>query len=170
MAKDILKHLGILFILLILQLVIFNNIQISGFINPYIYLLFILFLPYETPGWLLLILGFIAGLIVDTFMNTFGVHSSATLFMAFLRPYVLDILIDRNDSGQKGSPTMELNGLGWIIRYTLVLVFAHHFFLFFIEVFSFTNFFLTLLRVILSTLATTLFIVIIQFLTISKNK
>jgi hypothetical protein len=169
MAKDILKYIGLLSLLLILQLVIFNNIQISGFINPYIYILFILLLPYETPGWLLLILGFLTGLIVDTFMNTFGVHSSATLFMAFMRPYVLNILIDRNDSGQKGTPSLQLNGFGWVIRYTLVLVFAHHLFLFFIEVLSFSNFFLTILRVILSTIVTTLFIVLGQFLTESKN-
>jgi rod shape-determining protein MreD len=169
MAKDLVKYFGLFLLLLLLQLLIFNNIQISGFINPYVYLLFILLLPYETPGWLLLLLGFITGFIIDAFMNTFGMHTSATLFMAFLRPYVLNILIDRNDSGQKGSPSLALNGFVWILRYTLVLVFGHHLFLFFIESFSFTNFFPTFLRIILSTITTTLFIVVAQFITQSKN-
>jgi rod shape-determining protein MreD len=169
MAKDFLKYFGLFLLLLLLQLLIFNNIQISGYINPYVYVLFVLLLPYETPGWLLLILGFLSGLIIDAFMNTFGMHSSATLFMAFLRPHVLTLLIDRNDSGQKGSPSLALNGFVWILRYTLVLVLGHHLFLFFIESFSFTNFFPTILRIILSTIATSFFIVVGQFITLSKN-
>ncbi|MFP4557514.1 MAG: rod shape-determining protein MreD [Bacteroidales bacterium] len=165
---DILKYIGLLLLLVLLQLFLFNNIQLSGYINPYIYILFILLLPYSTPGWLLLVSGFFLGLIIDTFMNTYGMHSSATLFLAFARPYVLNLLADREDVDQKGRPSLSSNGMGWFVKYTLVAVFTHHLFLFFVESFTFANFFATILRVILSTLVTSFFIVIAQFLSLRK--
>jgi rod shape-determining protein MreD len=169
MGKDTLKYLGLFLLLIFLQLFLFNNIQLSGFINPYVYVLFILLLPYETSGWLLLLLGFFTGLVLDTFMNTFGMHTSATVFMAFMRPHVLNLLTDREDIDKKGNPSLSINGLSWFFRYTLLLVFAHHFLLFFIESFTFVNFFSTIWRIILSTLATTIFIIISQFLTFHRK-
>ncbi len=168
MGKGILNYIGLFVLLVFLQLFLFNNIQISGFINPYVYVLFILLLPYETPGWALLIIGFFSGLVIDTFMNTYGMHSSATLFMAFMRPHILNLLTDRVDFDNKGRPSMAVNGVSWFLRYTIILVLAHHLFLFFVEAFSFTNFFLTVLRIILSTIATTSFIILGQFFTLRK--
>lgn len=169
MDKGIIRYMGLFIILIALQLLIFNNIQLSGFINPYVYVLFILLLPYETPGWLLLTLGFFTGLVIDTFMNTFGMHTSATLFMAFMRPFVLSMLTDREDIDKKGNPSMAINGLGWFLRYSIILVLAHHFVLFFIESFTFVNFFSTLWRIILSTIVTSLFIAISQLLAPQKR-
>ncbi|MFO8021213.1 MAG: rod shape-determining protein MreD [Perlabentimonas sp.] len=165
---DILKYIGLLLLLVLLQLFLFNNIQLSGYINPYVYILFILLLPYAIPGWLLLLSGFFLGLILDVFMNTYGMHSSATLFLAFVRPYLLNLLADREDLDQKGRPSLSSNGIVWFVKYTVMAVFAHHLFLFFIESFTLTNFFATLLRVFLSTLVTSFFIIIAQFLSLRK--
>lgn len=164
MVKDVLKFV-LLFVLLVLsQIFVFNNIQLSGYINPCLYVLFILLLPYEIPGWALLALGLVTGLTIDTFMNTYGMHSSATLFMAFLRPYLLNLLADREDVDKKGSPSLANTGLVWFLKYTVILVLAHHFLLFFIESFSFTTFFATLWRVVLSSIVTTVFIIIGMYL------
>ena len=164
MVKYFIRY-GILFVVLILaQVFVFNNIQISGYINPYIYVLLILLLPYEIPGWALLLMGLLVGVSVDTFMNTYGIHSSATLFLAFLRPYVLQVLADRDDIDRKGSPSITSSGLVWFLKYVTILVFAHHLMLFFIESFSVLDFFTTLWRSVLSTLTTTAFIVIIMLL------
>ena len=75
-------------ILVLIQILLLNNIQISGHIVPYFYILFILLMPFETPGWMLLFAGFALGLSVDMFGQTLGMHTSATVFMAFLRPYL----------------------------------------------------------------------------------
>ena len=79
MIEAIQKYLTQFVILVILQLLIFNNIEFSGYVNPYVYVLFILLLPFDTPKALLLILAFIMGIIIDLFMGTPGVHSSATV-------------------------------------------------------------------------------------------
>ena len=152
------------FIMLIaVQLLIFNSIQFSGYINPYIYVLFILLLPFETPKWLLLITAFFLGFIMDIFSNTPGMHTAATVFMAFLRPYVLNLISPRDGYESGTFPRIFYYGVNWFTRYAFILILAHHFVLFYIEIFRFGNFFSTFLRVLLSTVFSLIFIVLSQF-------
>jgi len=158
------------FVLLVLvQVLILNNIHISGYINPYLYVLFILLLPFETPKWLLIILAFILGLTVDYFSDTMGMHSSATVFMAYFRPYVLGIVMPRDTYEAGTLPQMSYFGFTWSLRYGAILIFIHHFVLFFIEVFSFSGLFHTLLRIIISTIFTLFLVLICQVFMNKKN-
>jgi len=170
MIKRLPRYVINFILLVFLQVFIFNNIQFSGFINPYIYIIFILLLPFETPKWLILFLAFLLGLTVDLFTNTIGMHSSATVFMAFLRPYLLKVLAPRDGYEAETLPQLNYYGFGWFLRYASVLVIVHHLFLFYIEVFSFSNFFFTLLRVILSSIFSIFLIVISQYFFYSKDK
>jgi hypothetical protein len=122
-------------------------------------------MPFETPGWLLLTVAFILGLSVDVFSHTIGMHTSATVFMAFLRPYVLHSISPRDGYEFGTYPRIHYYGFTWFLKYALILVFFHHLFLFYIEVFRFVEFFDTLLRVILSTIFSVIFIVLSQFIT-----
>jgi len=83
MINPVTRNILRMFILILFQVFVLNNIQVSGYINPYMYVLFILLLPFETPRWLLLISGFAIGISIDLFANTPGMHASATVFMAF---------------------------------------------------------------------------------------
>lgn len=163
MSKNLARYALIFIALIAFQVLILNNIKLGGYINPYIYILFIMLLPFEIPGWLLLILGFLTGLTMDAFAGTLGMHSSATLFIAFLRPAILSNISTHQMADKKGSPALNIIDVSWFIKFTLITVFAHHFVLFYLETFSFVDFFSTLLRVILSTLVTAFFIVISQF-------
>jgi len=162
MSKTLIRY-GLIFLgLIAFQLLVLNNIRLGGYINPYVYILFIMLLPFDTPGWLLLGLGFITGLTMDAFLSTLGMHSSATLFLAFMRPTILSNISSRDSSDKSSGPTLVMNDLLWYLKYTLLMVFSHHFVLFFLESFSFTNFFSTILRILLSTLVTSVFIIITQ--------
>lgn len=160
MDKHLIKYVAFFVVLLLLQLLFFNNVQLSGYINPYVYVLFILILPFGISGWLLLLLAFLLGLTMDVFMNTYGMHTSATLLMAFLRPYILRYVSDRDSYEQTGAPSLRSNGFIWFLKYSFILVLAHHLTLFLIESFTFIAFFQTLLRTILSTFVTLLFILL----------
>jgi hypothetical protein len=155
-------------VLMAIQILVLNNIRLGGYINPFIYILFIMLLPFETPGWILLILGFLTGLTMDAFLGTLGMHSSATLLIAFLRPFVISNISTRDNADKKGNPVLSMNDLGWFIKYTLIMVFVHHFTLFYIESFTFTHFFATLFRVILSSIMTFAFIFLSQFFVYNK--
>ena len=75
--------------LVLTQVLVLNHIQFSGFVNPYVFPLFILLLPFDTKGWVLLFSAFFLGLIIDLFNGTMGMQTFATVFMAFLRPLFL---------------------------------------------------------------------------------
>lgn len=162
--NSILRYTGSLLILIVLQLLIFNNIEFSGYVNPYIYVMFILIVPVAIPSWILLILAFLTGLVIDLFSGTIGVHAFATVMAGYVRPWVLSLNITAEASEPETSPSSYRNGLRWFLIYVVTVVLIHHLALFFVEIFSFRNFFLTLLRVFLSTAATTFFIVLFDFI------
>lgn len=148
--------------ILLVQVLILNNLNLGGYINPWLYVLFILILPVETPNWLLLVFGFVTGLIMDAFLNTIGMHASATVFLAFLRPLFLRFLAPRDGFEPGSLPVPSHFGFGWFLKYAIVSVTAHHLFLFIVEAFTLEHFFVTLWKSILSSLATLLVIMIAQ--------
>ncbi len=91
--------------LIVLQLLIFNNIQFSGFVNPYVYVMFILILPMAIPTWILLLLSFMTGIVIDIFAGTMGVHAFATVMAGFVRPWVLSLNITSEASEPEMSPS-----------------------------------------------------------------
>ena len=147
-------------ILVLVQVLLLNNLQFSGYINPYLYVLFIITLPFSTPKWLLLLLAFTTGMVIDIFMNTLGLHASATVFMAFVRPFVLSSFSPRDGYEVGTRPVPADYGFGWFFKYSVLMVTIHHLFLFFVETFSFSNLLGTLWKSILSIIVSSVFIFI----------
>jgi len=168
MSRRVLFNILRFFILVLLQVLIFNQIQFSKFINPYIYILFILLMPFETPGWMILMVGFLLGLSIDFASDTLGMHTMATVFMVFVRPYVLNTLSPREGYESGTYPRIYYMGFPWFAKYTIMLVLAHHLVLFYVEIFRLSEFFSTFLRVLLSSLFTFIFLVISQYFVYRK--
>ncbi|MFP4367054.1 MAG: rod shape-determining protein MreD [Bacteroidales bacterium] len=168
MIKVLPRNLFRIIILVVFQIFILNNIQFSGFVNPYFYVLFILLLPFETPGWLLLSLAFVLGITIDLFSNTPGLHASATVFMAFLRPLVLNSFAPRDGYVPGTFPRIYYYGFGWFFQYSAILILGHHFFLFYMEVFQLSDFLLTFKRVVFSSIFTLFLVLISQFFIFRK--
>jgi len=163
MINSILRF-GLIFILLImLQVLLFNNIQFSGYVNPYVYVMFILLLPVEIPAWLLLLLSFVTGAIIDYFSGSPGMHSSATVLAGFVRPYVLRVISPRDGYEPNSDPSMITYGFRWFLFYTLFIVLVHHTALFYLEVFRLTEFFRTFIRVLFSSVFSITFILLIEY-------
>jgi rod shape-determining protein MreD len=163
MINSILRFTLIFILLLLLQVLLFNNIQFSGYVNPYVYIMFILLLPVEIPSWILLIISFTTGLIFDFFSGTPGMHASATVLAGFARPYVLRIISPRDGYEPGADPSLLIYGLRWFIIYSSIIVLIHHTALFYLEVFRFIDFFRTLLRVLLSSFFSITFILLLEF-------
>jgi rod shape-determining protein MreD len=125
--------------------------------------MFILLLPVEIPAWLLLLLSFMTGIILDLFSGSPGMHSSATVLAGFIRPYILRIISPRDGYEARSEPSMLNYGLRWFLTYTALIVLIHHTALFYLEVFRFADFFRTMLRVLLSSIFTIAFILLIEF-------
>ncbi len=153
------------FIFLILfQALILNNIELGGYVNPYLYILFILWLPFEMQLWVTLLLGFLLGFFMDVFTGTMGLHIAASVFLAYCRAFVLKILAPREGYEFGLRPNIQDMGVPWFVTYSGIMIFLHHGALIFVEAFRFSEFFHTLLRVFLSSIFTFILVTLSQFL------
>ena len=152
------------FILLVLfQVLVLNNIQFLGYINPYVYILFILALPVQTPRWFTLILAFGLGLTIDAFSNTMGMHTFAAVMVAFLRNGTIKLFTAIED-GNNPTPSFHTFGVSAYVKYVVLLIFVHHATLFLLEAFSFYHFWFLLAKIVLSSLVTIVLVLGIQSL------
>ena len=158
------------FILILVQVLILSNIHFLGYLNPYVYLLFILTMPFETPKWVLLITAFALGLSVDLFSNSLGIHAGATVFAAYFRPYVIRLITSRREYEPGVEPSIADLGFQWFFTYTLTITLLHHLFLFLLEAFRFSGFFSTLVHSFNNALFTVLIIVLSQYIFYRKKK
>jgi rod shape-determining protein MreD len=163
MINSILRYGLIIVLLILLQILVLNNIQFSGFVNPYVYIMIILLLPSVTQAWLILIISFLTGLTIDLFTGSPGMHASATLLAGFSRPFVLRLIAPRDGYESGSDLSMSAYGFRWFFIYTTTIVLIHHTTLFFLEVFRFTDFFRTIFRILLSSFFTIGFILLIEY-------
>ena len=169
MINQIPVNLFRLLLLLLAQVLIFSNINFSAFVNPYIFPLFILLLPFATPRWLLLLIGFGSGLALDFFLGSAGMHAAACLFIAYLRPLLIKVITPRGTEFEI-SPNVYAQGLPWFIVYLFVAMFFYLTFYFLTEAATFLNFFLLLIKIILSVSTSVLFMFLFLFLFSSRKK
>lgn len=156
--------------LIIFQVLILNNINLGGYINPFFYIYFILLLPFSVSRWMLLASAFLLGLVIDVFTNTPGLNASACVAMAFARPFVIRIISTGSESPIGINPTIKNQGIKWFLYYAIILIFVHHFILFYLEIFRFHEFFQTLFRTLISSAITLVFVLISEYLFFQKSK
>lgn len=164
MNRIVIKNILRFFALILIQVLIMNRFNFYGFLNPYVYILFILMLPFETAGWLLLLLSFFTGLTVDVFSGTLGLHAASSVFMAFIRPGVIKLVGEKPEYDITTQPTLHQMGIKWFVAYSAIMILGHHLFLNFLDVFSLAEFWQTLGRVIVSSLFTFLFVILFQYI------
>ncbi|MDD2571176.1 MAG: hypothetical protein PHN30_07115 [Bacteroidales bacterium] len=177
MINSLLQYALRFVLVLLVQVLVLNNLQLSGFINPYFYIWFILVLPFNTPGWVLLLSAFFLGLGIDIFPQglagngaTLGTHAAASVAIAFLRPTVLRWINPREEYRQDTLPDARSYGLSWFAGYVLIMAAIHHFILFFLEDLSLRDLFRTLWRVFLSSFFSFILIMIWELTRIRLKK
>ena len=155
--------------LVLLQGLILNNINMGNMINPYLYVLIFIMLPVEIPHWALLLIGTAAGLSVDAFSNTLGMHMSASIFICFCRPYILKLLSPRDGYDFGDSLHLQRMGFIWFLSYSGLMVLLHHLWLYNIEVLNVVEVLDILLRTLLSGIFTLGLIILSQYLTFNQK-
>jgi rod shape-determining protein MreD len=151
-------------VLLLLQIFVFDGLSLYGFLIPYVYVAFILFLPFGISKSRLLLLGFFTGIIIDIFGNTLGLHAAATTLLAFARPGIINFFFGKMEFHENEQPGIAKLKFQGFLKYSVLLVFLHHFALIFLEVFSFRDIVARLEQVVLNTVYTVFVIFIIALL------
>lgn len=127
-------------------------------------------MPFNTPKWKLLINGFLIGMTIDLFCGTPGLNAAATVFMAFLRPMVINGMTRRKDINENDEPSLNNMGVSWFLIYASLLLLAHNLLLFLLELFSFKLFHIIIIQTILSVASSVLVLFLILMLFKKSNK
>lgn len=151
------KYIGQYILLMMLQVFLFDQLQLLGVCHPFIYIQFLVMMPITLPRAVDMIIGAIIGLIMDIFCNSLGVHMSACVLLMFLRPYLLGTIINDIDrlNEQISTQVMGYKAMG---KYLAILIIIHHFMVFILSAWSWAHIGFVLLETLVSSLITFFFI------------
>lgn len=138
---------------------------LQQFVVPIIYFLFILWLPFNIPRAVQLIIAFVFGLTFDYFVGTPGLHAACCVLIAYVRPALLNLLIPQEETQLSfAEPSVKSMGFGSYMIYALILTFLHNALLVFIEWMQFGDFLYFLLKVSATTILSIVLILIAEML------
>jgi len=155
-------------VLLLLQVLIFSNINFLGYINPHVYILFILLFPVKNNRMTIIFLSFLIGLSIDMFLDTGGINAGASVLIAYIRPAALKFSFGTLYDHQ--SINFNTTELGQNITYISILTVIHHFTYFTLETFNFSKILLILQNTLYSSIFTILLCVLITIIFSRKKK
>ena len=170
--STLLKNIIRFIFFILFQKFILNEVPpLHQFIIPYIYFLFILWLPFNINRLLLLFISFVFGLTLDYFTGTPGLHAAPCVLIAYIRPFLLNLLIPQETAEQSYvEPSHTSMGWGPYGVYVGILTFVHHFYLVLIEWLQFGNFFYFIGKVAATSAISLLMIFIAEILFTRKAK
>lgn len=168
MASNWLKQSILFIILVLLQVLVLNHISFLGYATPFLYVYFIIKMPIGTNRNLILIAAFLMGFSIDVFCNTLGQNAAAIVLAAFMRRPVQGLFFVKEDF-EHFIPSIP--NLGFVfIKYTIVIVFIHNLALISISSFSYLNFTTIILRILSSTLLTSILIYAIEGFSVKRKR
>jgi hypothetical protein len=107
-----------------------------NYISIFVYPLFLMFLPLYTPTWLALLISFGYGYLLDVFLNSLGMHMAASVFSAFVRPFLISFFEPQGGYKERSNATRRSMGFFWFLRFSAVFMFLHVFIFFSVEAFT----------------------------------
>ncbi|WP_036380171.1 hypothetical protein [Muricauda sp. MAR_2010_75] len=134
------------FMLLVLtQVLIFNNLHFMGYINPMVYVIFFYWYPIKGNRALFMVISFLLGFCIDVFSDTLALHSMASLTIAYARPVIMRFCFGvnyefQNFSFKNTTKVQRITFLG-------LLIFIHQMVFFSLEILSISHFLLILKKV-----------------------
>lgn len=168
LVKNIIRFA--LFILV--QVFVLHKIpSLHRFITPYLYFLYILWLPFRMSRFSLMVLAFLFGMTLDYFLNTPGLHAAPCVLIAYVRPFLINMLVS-NEGAEQNYASPSIVSMGWApyATYVLVLTLLHHGYLVFLEWMQFGSFLYFLGKVTATTGISLLLILVTELLVFRKEK
>ncbi|MDX2047997.1 MAG: rod shape-determining protein MreD [Chitinophagaceae bacterium] len=170
--SDLLKNIIRFVLFIMVQVFVLNRMPpLHQFITPYLYYLFILWLPFNMPRLGLTLIGFLFGLSLDYFTKTPGLHAAACTLIAYLRSFLIHLLMPK-ETMEFSYAEPSMTSMGWMpyAVYVLILTLVHHIYLVLLEWLQFGNFWYFLGKVFATTAVSLLLALITELLFYRKSK
>lgn len=156
------------FSLLFLQVFVLNHILLFGYINPYLYVAFVIFYPLRKERFSFLLLSFLLGLCIDFFTDSGGINAFSLLFAAYIRLFLVKLIFKKNEQ-EYLLFNLQSEPAGKRFNFVMAIIVIHHLVLFSLANFSIHHF----LRVLSDTIYSSIFTASLFFLgtyIFQKNK
>ena len=152
------KQIGRYLLIMILQVLLFDQLQLWGACHPYIYVLCLLMMPITLPHSVDMLIGAFAGFIMDIFCNSLGVHMAACILLMYIRPYLIGVIVNDKD---RLNEQISLHAIGMeaLLKYTVIMVLIHHLTVFSLAAWSWSHMGFVLLETIVSSTITILLVI-----------
>lgn len=167
-SRLIIQNAGRFVLLMLLQLLVFNNIYLGGYINPCLYVLFIAMLPTDTGRIPMMLIAFGTGLCIDLSTNMLGFHTFACTVVGFVRGVGLDSLITGDNDEPVETPRIQNGNYQRYALYLFLLLVIFHFVYYLLVVFSLRELPTVLLSTLLSSVVTWILAILYQTLFFRK--
>ena len=149
-------------VVLLVQVVLLNNLILTPYVAPMVYIAVVMLMPIESSQWKMLGVGLLIGLLMDFAMGTAGLNLLSTLPVAYLRHILLNTLGGISSiSKEEGIPSVKRLGSRFH-RFVIVVVVLHSLLFYSFEWLSLSNLGFWALRTLCSTLASLLLIYLLM--------
>ncbi len=152
------KQIGRYLLIMVLQVLLFDQLQLWGACHPYIYVLCLLMMPITLPHNVDMLIGAFVGFIMDIFCNSLGVHMAACILLMYIRPYLIGVIVNDKD---RLNEQISLHSIGMeaLLKYTVIMVLIHHLTVFSLAAWSWSHMGFVLLETIVSSTITILLVI-----------
>ncbi len=157
---------------ILVQVFVLNNIPpLHHLVTPYVYFLFILWLPFKMGRKSVMILAFLLGFALDCFTKTYGLHAAPCVLIAYLRPFLINLLISQEGAESNyNEPSIKSMGFTPYLTYIVILTLAHHSLLFFLQALQTGGFFYFIIKTLLSAAISIVLIFLTELLFVRKQR
>ncbi len=170
--SSLVKNIVRFCLFILVQVYVLNNVPpLHHLVTPYLYFLFILWLPFKMGRKNAMILAFLLGFVLDCFTKTYGLHAAPCVFIAYFRPFLINVLISQEGAESNyNEPSIKSMGFTPYFTYISILTLAHNSLLFFLQTLQTGGYFYFIIKTLLSTALSLLLIFLTELLFVRKQR
>lgn len=164
------EYLALYILIIFFQVILFDNIQITGYLNIIIYPLFLILLPFNINRVALLLLAAALGITADTINYSYGVYSIIFIFLGYTRPFLLRLFVKSDLADSPAMPVSGVMGTSSYLQFLLLIMFLTFVSVTFLERLTLDYLWIAMLKIIISTLVSSIFVYFLQLPLNKLNK
>ncbi len=170
--STLIKNIVRFCLFILFQVFVLNNVPpLHYLVSPYLYYLFILWLPFKMGRKAVLILAFLIGFTLDCFTKTYGLHAASCVVIAYMRPFLINLLISQEGAESNyDEPSFKSMGFIPYFTYLTILTFIHHLLLFFLQALQTGGLLYFIIKTLLTSALSLILIFIIELIVIRKQR
>ncbi|CAN5227314.1 rod shape-determining protein MreD [soil metagenome] len=170
--SSLIKNIVRFCLFIFFQVFVLNNVpSLHHLVSPYLYYLFILWLPFKMGRKAVMILAFLIGFTLDCFTKTYGLHAASCVLIAYIRPFLINLLISQEGAESNyNEPSIKSMGLIPYFTYLTILTFVHHLMLFLLQALQTGGLLYFIIKTLLTSALSLILILITELIFIRKQR